>query len=415
MNSKLFASFFLGGFECATHYRSPRDRLDLIAATQHDKHVKADYARLREHGIFTARDGVRWHLIERAPGRYNFSSLLPMLHAARELNIQVIYDLCHYGWPDDIDLFSPAFVRRFADFARAAADVIANETGAAPFLVPINEISFWAWAGGEVGYLSPFECARGLEVKFQLVRAAIAGIDAIWAVQPSARIVHVEPVINVIPDAANPDPEGAEAQRLSMFQAWEMLRGTAFPELGGRPEYLDVLGVNFYPHNQWLYPSREMVPRSDPAYRPMSDLLQETYERYGRPLFISETGAEDDGRPGWLRYVGEQVRAALRQGIPVEGICLYPIVNSPGWIDSRHCHNGLWDYANARGERPLCQPMADELRRQIEWMESEPRPLRRNGAEEKGAEGNRSVIAAFLTKGEGEIDGETNRSEMGAP
>jgi hypothetical protein len=37
---------------------------------------------VRRHGLLTVRDGLRWHLIEREPGRYDWSSWLPMLEAA---------------------------------------------------------------------------------------------------------------------------------------------------------------------------------------------------------------------------------------------------------------------------------------------------------------------------------------------
>src|SRR5215210_6577847 len=88
----LFNSFFLGGFECSTHRLASGRRLDMIAATGHDRHAAADYARLREHGIRTARDGVRWHLVESTPGRFDFSSVLPTLRAAREAGVQVLWD-----------------------------------------------------------------------------------------------------------------------------------------------------------------------------------------------------------------------------------------------------------------------------------------------------------------------------------
>lgn len=48
----------------------------------------------------------------------------------------------------------------------------------------------------------------------------------------------------------------------------------------------------------------------------------------------------------------KEVLTAISAGVPVEGICLYPIVNHPGWDDDRHCHNGLFDYADASGQRP---------------------------------------------------------------
>jgi hypothetical protein len=50
--------------------------------------------------------------------------------------------------------------------------------------------------------------------------------------------------------------------------------------------------------------------------------------------------------------------------VDLQGICLYPVVNHPGWDDDRHCHNGLWDYADDEGVRPIYVPLAREIERQ---------------------------------------------------
>ena len=55
----------MGGFECSSHINNSGRRLDLIEATRHEEFALADYERLRNHGLITARDGVRWHLIEK--------------------------------------------------------------------------------------------------------------------------------------------------------------------------------------------------------------------------------------------------------------------------------------------------------------------------------------------------------------
>ena len=65
----------MGGFECSTHRNRSGRRLDMIAATRHDEFAEQDYQRLLDLGIQTARDGVRWHLIETEPGKYDFASL----------------------------------------------------------------------------------------------------------------------------------------------------------------------------------------------------------------------------------------------------------------------------------------------------------------------------------------------------
>lgn len=38
------------------------------------------------------------------------------------------------------------------------------------------------------------------------------------------------------------------------------------------------------------------------------------------------------------------LKAANDQGVPVDGICLYPIMDRPDWENEKHWHNsGLWD------------------------------------------------------------------------
>ncbi len=64
----------------------------MIATTGHDINAATDYALLREQGIGTVRDAVRWHLIEIVPGQYDWSSLDSQLAAAERGNMQVIWD-----------------------------------------------------------------------------------------------------------------------------------------------------------------------------------------------------------------------------------------------------------------------------------------------------------------------------------
>jgi len=56
---------------------------------------------------------------------------------------------------------------------------------------------------------------------------------------------------------------------------------------------------------------------------------------------------------------------AKEKGVPVEGICLYPIVNHPGWDDERHCHNGLWCYPDESGSREMYEPLAAEIKKRM--------------------------------------------------
>jgi polysaccharide biosynthesis protein PelF len=365
MNQKpLFKSFFQGGFECSTHRRKDFRRLDVISATRHDMYAESDYALLHDIGLRTLRDGLRWHLIETSPGYYDWSSILPMVQAADRVGTQVIWDLFHYGWPDHIDIWSPAFVDSYAAYASATARFMRDASPSKPVFVPVNEISFTAWAGGQFNVFNPFGEGRGDELKAQLVRAAIAGMEAMWAVDPSIRFAHVEPAIHVLPDANDAATLArATAYNESQFQAWDMLSGLFKPELGGSPRYMDILGINYYCHNQWSV-NGGPIEVTDPAAKSFASMLLENHRRYGRPIFIAETGIEAELRPSWLRYVCEEVKSAMGIGVPVHGICLYPVMNHPGWDDNRHCPNGLVDYSTTTFERTIHGPLLAELQAQ---------------------------------------------------
>lgn len=376
----------MGGFECSAHRRRDGRRLDLLASTQHDRLAEADYRQLRRLGLRTVRDGLRWHLIERRAHNYEWSSFRPMLQAARRANVQVIWDLCHYGWPDDLDIWSSAFVERFSCFAGAAAGVVREETDAVPFYCPVNEISFWSWAGGEVARMNPGIQGRGGELKRQLVRACIAAVEAIRAVDPRARFIYAEPTIHVTTHSSRRTHRAAaEAFRLAQYEVCDLLSGRLEPELGGRRDYLDIVGVNFYPQNQWLI-GGTTIPFGHHAYRPFRDMLLEVYERYDRPVLVAETGAEGSAKPSWLHYACAEIRAVLAQGVPVLGVCLYPVLDYAGWDNDRRCDVGLLTAPDDTGRRQVCASLQEELERQQRMIET-ARALR----EPRGQFGSRAL------------------------
>ena len=337
----MFTSFLQGGFEASSHRRSDGRQLDVLAACRHDVRTGTDYRLLRSAGLRTVRDALRWHRIEARPGVYDWSSFVPMLRAARDTGTQVIWDVCHYGVPHHLDIWSPSFPDQFARFARAAARVVRDETDAPPWWCPVNEISFWSWAGGHIEHIYPYGYWMGSDLKRQLVRAAIAAAHALREVDSRARFLHCDPLIHIIHDPGKPeDAAVVEGYRLIQYEAWDMIAGRTQPELGGSPDLLDVMGANFYFNNQWIH-EVETVGMGHRLFRPFREMMQELHDRYGRPVLVAETGAEGGNGTGWMRYVCHEVRAAMRRGVPVEGVCLYPVMDYPGWDDDRHCPSGL--------------------------------------------------------------------------
>ncbi|WP_313138155.1 glycosyltransferase family 4 protein [Paracoccus jeotgali] len=360
--ASIFQSFVLGGWECSTHRRRDGKRLDVLKDTGHDIHAQADYQQLHEWGVQACRDGLRWHLIDNGSGRYDWSSFSPMLRAAQATGTQVIWDLMHYGWPDDLDIWSPQFVDRFAAFARAAGSYVRDNSDAIPFWCPVNEISFLSWAAGDARYLNPFQEGRGFELKVQLARAYLAAAAELRAVDPRARLITAEPLI-AIHHADSTGRPRSEAQGChdAQFQALDLIAGRIWPQIGGDPSWLDIVGVNYYYNNQWIH-GAPPVDVDDPIYRPLSDLLVEVAGHYVRPLLLAETGIEGERRAPWFRYVMSEVARARRRGAPIEGVCLYPIANHQGWDDDRLCPNGLLARElSTDGKRAVHEPLAAEI------------------------------------------------------
>ena len=364
----MFRSFFFAGFECATGYNATGDWIDQVAATYHDKHAESDYRLLSEVGIFAAREAIRWPLVDQGGGRYDFSSVRPFLEASQKHNIEVVWDLFHYGYPTDIDLFGEDFPKRFADYCYAAAEHVCRNSEGVCYFTPINEPSFFAWAGGHVGRFAPHCMGKGVELKRALVRAAIRGIDAIRTVVPKARIVNVDPLCHVHAPEDQPEMQRDVDwfNENAVFEAWDMLCGRRNPELGGTRAHLDIVGMNYYWTNQWIL-GRDEQPLADEDPRRVSlrDLVKKVYARYGGDILITETAHVDDMRPRWLKHVADEVETLLNDGIPLRGVCLYPILGMPEWHDpERWTQMGLWEVdCWGDGERKVCDPMLHALRK----------------------------------------------------
>lgn len=366
----LFKSFILGGFECATGYNARGDWIDQVAATHHDRYANEDYERLRTVGILAAREAIRWPLVDRGHGRYDFSSVEPFLAASNRHGVEVIWDLFHYGFPDGLDLFSEDFPRRFEDYCAAAAQFLGPRQAGRCLFTPVNEPSFFSWAAGEVGRFAPHQRGRAFELKVALARAGIRGIDAIRSVVPDARIVNVDPLCHVAPPLDRPEP--ADAVRhfndVAVWESWDMLAGRMLPELGGSRAHLDIVGMNYYWTNQWEL-GRDECPlaESDPRRVPLSVLIESVWQRYGGDLLLTETAHVDDMRPRWLAHVVKEAELVLRKNIPLRGICLYPILGMPEWhMPETWVNMGLWDLRPCEQgtgalKRHVCEPMLTAL------------------------------------------------------
>jgi hypothetical protein len=329
-NARLFDSFFMAGFECSTHRRSDGTRLDLIRATGHDTHVARDYRHCLDLGIRTVRDGLRWHLIEASKGVYDWSTWLPMLEAAAETGVQVVWDLLHYGSPDWIDQGDPGFISAYARFAAEAVRLHRSVTGSAPIICPINEISYFTWAA-KTAVSEPWcrmrrACSSGTSSlrnrrhRRDALRRSRLPLRHRRTLDPrrAAAWRQRRQRLAAGGDAARP----VRGMRLAARASGTGTRRKARPYRCHRPQLLP---------GQSMVSGRLHHPLGHHDYRPLSADAGGSFERYAKPVFLAETGAEGSARPAWLHYVCDEVREAVRRGAELKGICLYPVAAYPGW------------------------------------------------------------------------------------
>lgn len=344
---------WIGGFEGADHVNGNGMALSMAQQSGHLARLDADYRWLRRMGFSEVRESVGWRLCDHPEG-YDFRSLHSRMQAAGRQGLRIRWTLMHYGIPADLSLFDTdddVFIARFVRFCAAVATALSNYASDRPRIyTPINELSFLCWAATSTGLIHPHVAednrdARAL--KERLVRAGLAACRAIRAVDPSAKMMWVEPLVNVVALADRGDVR-AEAARehAAQFEALDMLTGRSHAFLGGSANDVDLIGLNYYHSNQWEVGSRQTLPwhEAHPRRVPLSRLLREVHERYDLPLTVSETSHVGQGRAAWLTDVTRQIHLVRHGGIDIEGLCLYPVFDRPDWEDPTRWHrSGLWD------------------------------------------------------------------------
>lgn len=367
----------MAGFECSTFVWKDGKRKDYVAITGHDQHLVDDYDRVMDLGIGVVREAIRWPMVDKGGGKYDWTSVDRAIEAMEPCHITPIWDLCHYGFPDHVDPFSETCHRRFIEYCRAVAGYVGPRTQAPRFFTPINEITFFSAAATDMGWMFPFAKGRNMELKRALCAMSIEGAKAIRETLPDARMVHVDPIIHAVPPPDRPDlaDEAWDHAYDEAYEAWDMLYGRMNPELGGAPEILDIVGVNIYNFSQAQLNadrSREVLGPRDPRRKPLGELLKYAWDRYHRPIIIGETSGHQDQRAEWLQMTMEESMKALNSGIDLHGVCLYPCVDIPDWQTDEWARIGIFDIEDRETcERIPCDSYIQELRR---WQKKLDQP-----------------------------------------
>jgi hypothetical protein len=357
-----FKTFLIGGYECADLVNKFGNRIDLLRLSGHDTHVLEDYQRLSAMGIKTVREGIRWSFVERSPGGYDFSEVKNRMEAAQKTGIQQLWDICHFGYPDGLMPTHPQFAERLTRLCVAFTKLYRYHSDDPLVITPINEMSFLSWLAGDARGTVPFAAGCGFDQKYHLCKAAISAIAAIKEADTEAKIMLVEPLVQVHPQLGQEPNEAISGFNEAQFQAMDMITGRMCKELGGSAEHMDFAGFNFYYNNQWEHCGPVLGWCKEKRRASFATLLKEAYKRYNIPVVLSETGHFGEDRSAWMELITEDCIESIQTGIPLKGVCIYPVLDRPDWdFPENLIPCGIWSY-NQRHERSTDLAYLDTVR-----------------------------------------------------
>ncbi len=375
----------------------PLDEYDLMG---HYAHWREDLALARALGARAIRWGLPWYRVEPRPGVFDWGwadQVIPYM--VEELGLTPILDLMHYGTPLWLErsFASEEYPHRVAAYARAVAERYGSLIS---WYTPLNEPLVNAEWAGRKGLWPPYlRGDRGfLTVMLNLARGITATVAAIKAVQPAAKIVHVE--ATGLSRVADDDLRSlAFEETMRRFLATDLITGrvtgdhpltpwllrngvslAALRELAARPVGFDLFGLNFYP--QWSTRQIGLDPRGRVAERAtekdgagFAELITLYHARYGAPVMVTETSAfgSHRARSAWLAKSVADIKGLRARGIPVLGYTWFPLFTMVDWryrtggepVERYYIELGLFRLNRGPGPRWQPTPLADEFRQMV--------------------------------------------------
>ncbi|MBM3694557.1 MAG: glycosyl hydrolase family protein [Actinobacteria bacterium] len=305
-------------------------------ACDHYHRYLEDLGLLASLGFNAYRFSLEWSRIEPEEGEFSQAALghyRRMVEACREGGLEPVVTLHHFttprwvadrgGWAD------PATAGRFARFAAAAADALADEVR---WVCTINEPNILATMGYLTGLFPPGERdperhrraqgvlaaahRRAVEVVRRAIPEAAVGLTLAMsdyqAAEPGG-----EATLEALRDSdEGPLLEAAAAGDFVGVQAYSRIRvGRAGPLGPPRGAEQTLMGWEFYPEA-------------------LEAAVRRAHRETGLPVLVTENGvavADDTRRVEYVRRALEGVGRCLADGVPVRGYCYWSALDNFEW------------------------------------------------------------------------------------
>jgi beta-glucosidase/6-phospho-beta-glucosidase/beta-galactosidase/glycosyltransferase involved in cell wall biosynthesis len=345
----------------------PHANVDEYEWTQHNRYWREDFRRVADElGCRWMRYSLSWHQIEKTPGTYDWSWFDERLELARELGIELILDLIHFGVPawlpdafGDVDF--PVALERFS------REFGARYSGEIRSVCPINEPLITALFCGDVGLWPPH--GRSLTTYMTVLSRVAQGLSrSIQALRESMKHVEIVLCDAIEHTSLQPDlpswvddqmrkkmEEDVNRRMQRRFIVADLITGRVDQEhpLHGwlaqhgfsamdmnwflrHPVEIDLLGLDYYAHSEielfaqspghW----RQRVPEKLAG---LYHTAKDYWERYRIPMMLTETSCcgDDERRQEWLDFTVHDVRRFRKEGIPILGHTWWPLLDHMDW------------------------------------------------------------------------------------
>ena len=329
----------------------PAFDVDLTETTGHATRWRQDLDLVGSCGVSRLRYPIRWHRVEPEPGRFDWAATDEVLGYLAEREMRPIADLVHHtSYPRwltrgfDDNRFRGAYLRYVEAFARRYPEVDSYTLFNEPFTTFLMS--------GMLGTWPPhLEGVRGFVRLAANVLPVVAEASRMCRdLLPGARHVYVDTAERH--SAANRWARGFAALvndrrflLLDLFVGRPIEPGRPFVREVARvgrhgdellamdAGHVDVLGLDYYAHNQWQWHAPDRGRPNSPDPGTLASLFVEYWERYELPCILGETNIRGfaSDRASWLKYTLEQCELAREAGVPVEACCWYPFVDSTDW------------------------------------------------------------------------------------
>ena len=390
-----------GGHECTVNRVGDR-WFDQTVRTGHEHRIE-DLDRFAATGMKALRYPVLWERISPdSAGAPDWRWTDERIHRIRELGMRPIAGLTHHGsGPQGTSLVEDSFAPGLAAHARAVAERYPWIEAYTPVNEPLTTSRFAALYGHWYPHLRD-ETAWFIALLNQIDATRLA-MREIRKVNPQARLIQTEDLGHTL---STPQLSyQADYENARRWLTWDLLTGkvtqghpfwdrlTDFglkdrvQAIADDPCPPDVIGVNHYltserflDHRFTRYPEHahgrnfyqsyadvEAVRVADPGPLGLEKLLEQTWERYGLPLAVTEShnGCTREEQMRWVKEAWDSALALRARGVPIQAVTAWALLGGYDWnrlltTAAGEYEPGPWDLRSGE-DRPRATAVVDLL------------------------------------------------------